>query len=108
MLIVDMDRYLNKYPRLGAKYLEPLTLRQKRDSWAMSCVQKLMDKMFPHLQIEEDKESNKCEITIMKEQLNSIQNTLEEMKRVFQESQVTSMSAMRNREILQQRRNTIL
>ena len=110
MLIVDMDKYLNKYPGLAAKYLEPITIRQKQNSCAMSCLQKLVDKMFPTLHLEEDKEGKKsqeCEITKMKEQLNSMQDTLEEMKQTLKLlSRVPS--AMKNREFPKQRRNTAL
>ena len=114
MLIVDMDKQLNKYPGLGAKYVEPLTIRQKPNSCAMSIVRKLMNKMFLRLDIEEEKEdkedtkSLECEIARMKDQLNSMQDILNEIKRSLnQDSQVTSIS-LTNGESVQKRRRTIL
>jgi TolA-binding protein len=108
MLIVDMDKYLNKYPGLAAKYIAPLIIRQKRSNWAMSCVQKLQNKMFPHLDIEDDKASKKsqeCEMTQMKEQLRSMQDTLEEIKQSLQRQ---APPVMKNKEFLQRRRYTML
>ena len=51
-----------------------LTRSQERNVRAMSYV----DKMFPPLDIEEET-SQECEITGMKEELNSMKNTLEEL-----------------------------
>ena len=98
MLIVNMDKYLTKYPGLTAKYVDPITITKKRDNCAMSCLQTFMDKMFPRLHIEVDKESNQaheCEMTTMKEQLNSIQKTVEEIKQSLQRSPASS--ATKNR-----------
>ena len=106
MLIVDLHKHLNKYPCLEAEYLKPLTIltrSQERNGWVMSYAGKLIDKMCPPLDIEEEK-SQECEIIRMKEQLNSIQNILEEMnKRSLSENQVG-----KNRELIRPRQNTLM
>ncbi len=112
-----MDKHLNKYPGLGAKYVEPLTIRQKPNSCAMNIVRKLMNKMFLNLRLDieeekedkEDKKSLESEITRMKNQLDSMQDTLNEIKRSLnQDSQVTSISLTNGDKSVLQRRRKIL
>ena len=90
ILIVDIDKHVNKYPGLGATYVKPLTVLKKRDGRLMSCVEKLVNKIFPRLEIEEEKKSTKsegCQCRQMKEQMTTMQGTLEELKRCLCETQ---------------------
>ena len=80
MLIVEMDKYLNKYPYLGATYIQPLVIKNQKTR--PTIVQKLMQKLFPNFDCEEEenKKSEEYEMTRMKVQFDAMQNTLEEIK----------------------------
>lgn len=84
-----MDKCLKTYPRLGAKYIEPLTVGAKRKACYTNCMQKLKTKLFPSLDNElddaEHKKQEECEIVTMKRQLNAMQNTLKEIQELLKQ-----------------------
>lgn len=88
--MVEMDRYLNKYPCFEAAYLEPLTVKNERKNCVSNCAQKLKNRMLPRLDIEDDwkdKEKQECDTTKMKRQLKTMQRTLDELTAFLQKSQ---------------------
>ena len=85
MLIIDIDHFLGRYPGFKTKYLERfiVTKKKHRHNFAIKCFQKLVDLMYPRLNIEYDNNAEKnheCnEIAQLKCQLSKVQKTLEEI-----------------------------
>ncbi|XP_028402640.1 transient receptor potential cation channel subfamily A member 1-like [Dendronephthya gigantea] len=104
LLIVDMDKHLNKYPSLGfgGKYVKPLQEGKKPNT--ASCVQNLKNVIFPRLDIQEEKEA--CENNEILRQLDNMQNTLHELKKSLRKTQTNSLT--RNGEYFRPRRNTTI
>ena len=81
-----MEKYLKKYPYLGASFMEPFKKSPKKLTGLAKMIGKLKEKLCPNLDNEESDEIKKSLETV-KEHLNEIKTTVETVQSLIENTQ---------------------